>query len=61
MLINKTVCPRFVYDALVNAGATIKEGDDPLILARGIKNETEVEGFRKAHIRDGVAMVRFLP
>jgi Xaa-Pro aminopeptidase len=60
VLINKTVCPRFVYDALASAGATIKEGDDPLILARGIKNETEVEGFRQAHIRDGVAMVKFL-
>lgn len=60
VLVNKTVCPRFVHDALVSAGATIKEADDPLILARGIKNETEVEGFRKAHIRDGVAMARFL-
>ena len=60
VLVNKTVCPRFVHDALAGAGATIKEGEDPLILARGIKNETEVEGFRKAHIRDGVAMVKFL-
>ena len=60
VLINKTVCPRFVYDALASAGAAIKEGEDPLILARSIKNATEVDGFRKAHIRDGVAMVRFL-
>jgi Xaa-Pro aminopeptidase len=60
VLLNKTVCPRFVFDALSESGALIREGDDPLILARSIKNETEVEGFRKAHIRDGVAMVRFL-
>jgi Xaa-Pro aminopeptidase len=60
VLVNKTVCPRFVFDALSESGALIREGDDPLILARSIKNETEVEGFRKAHIRDGVAMVRFL-
>ena len=60
VLVNSAVCPRFVYDALSASGATIKEGEDPLILARGIKNETEVEGFRQAHIRDGVAMVRFL-
>ncbi len=60
VLVNKTVCPRFVHDALAGAGATIKEGEDPLILARGIKNDTEVEGFRRAHIRDGVAMVKFL-
>ena len=60
VLVNKTVCPRFVYDALSESGATNKEGEDPLILARGIQNDTEVEGFRQAHIRDGVAMVRFL-
>ncbi len=60
VLVNKTVCPRYVYDALSESGATIKAGDDPLILARGIKNATEVQGFRNAHIRDGVAMVKFL-
>ena len=31
-----------------------------MILFRGIKNEVEVEGFRRAHVRDGVAMVKFL-
>jgi Xaa-Pro aminopeptidase len=60
VLINKTVCPKYVYQALVDAGATIREGDDPLILFRSIKNDVEVEGFRQAHIRDGVAMIKFL-
>jgi Xaa-Pro aminopeptidase len=60
VLVNKAVCPKYVYQALVDSGATIREGDDPLILFRGIKNDVEVEGFRQAHIRDGVAMVRFL-
>ena len=60
ILINKTVCPKYVYETLVDAGATIREGDDPLILFRSIKNDVEVEGFRQAHIRDGVAMARFL-
>ena len=60
VLVNKTVCPSYVYQALSESGATIREGDDPLILLRGIKNEVEVEGFRKAHVRDGVAMVKFL-
>ena len=60
VLINKAVCPKYVYDALSESGATIREGDDPLILFRGIKNEVEVKGSRQAHIRDGVAMVRFL-
>ena len=60
VLVNKMVCPGFVHQALSESGATIREGDDPLILLRGIKNEVEVEGFRKAHVRDGVAMVKFL-
>jgi len=60
VLINNAVCPGFVHQALKESGATIREGEDPLILFRGIKNEVEVEGFRKAHVRDGVAMVKFL-
>ena len=60
ILVNKAVCPRYVYEALSESGAVLREGDDPLILFRGVKNETEVEGFRRAHVRDGVAMVRFL-
>jgi Xaa-Pro aminopeptidase len=60
VLVNESACPSYVYDALNDSGATLREGDDPLILARSVKNETEVEGFRRAHIRDGVAMVKFL-
>ncbi len=40
-------------------GKTIK-GRDPVILPRAIKNETEISGSRTAHIRDGVAMCKFL-
>lgn len=29
----------------------------PLALAKGVKNESELEGMRAAHVRDGVAMV----
>ena len=36
------------------------EGETPLSYWRAIKNEVEQEGFRQAHLRDGVAMVRFL-
>lgn len=32
----------------------------PIAEWRAIKNEAEQQGFREAHIRDGVAMVRFL-
>ena len=60
VLVNKTACSRFVYDTLKKSGATLREGEDPLILSRGIKNAVEIEGFRKAHLRDGVALVKFL-
>lgn len=35
-------------------------GDDPCILPKAIKTEAEQEGARRAHLRDGVAMARFL-
>ena len=34
--------------------------ESPVTLFKAIKNETELEGFRACHIRDGVAMVKFL-
>ena len=42
------------------AGATIVEGSEPCILAKAVKNETELEGARNAQIRDGAAVTRFL-
>lgn len=33
---------------------------NPIILMKAIKNETEVENIRNAHIKDGVACTRFL-
>ena len=35
-------------------------GQDPCILPKAIKNEAEIKGARTAHLRDGVAMARFL-
>lgn len=47
-------------DALDAAGATIVEGRDPCILPKATKNPVEVEGARAAHVRDGLALTRFL-
>ncbi len=46
--------------ALTAAGADIAEAPDPVALPRACKNETEQQGSRAAHLRDGVAMARFL-
>lgn len=60
VLINFAACPDFVYRTLVDSGAGFRQGDDPVIKLRGVKNQVEIEGARKAHVRDGVAMTRFM-
>lgn len=45
---------------LERAGAKLVAGQDPVLLPKAAKNATEQEGMRQAHIRDGVAEVKFL-
>lgn len=40
----------------LNSHSLVSE-PSPVALAKGIKNERELEGMRAAHVRDGVAMV----
>ncbi|MEM9592347.1 MAG: aminopeptidase P family protein [Pseudomonadota bacterium] len=42
------------------AGGKHVAGDDPCTLPKAIKTDAEQEGTRNAHVRDGVAMARFL-
>jgi Xaa-Pro aminopeptidase len=49
-----------IAKALADAGATIVDGSDPVVLPKARKNSTELDGARRAHIRDGATMVRFL-
>jgi Xaa-Pro aminopeptidase len=42
------------------AGGTIVEGADPVALPKARKTGAELAGSRQAHLRDGVAMLRFL-
>jgi len=48
------------FEQLQNAGAEVVRGTDPVMLPRACKNAQEIEGSRKAHIRDGAAISRFL-
>ena len=43
-----------------DAGGTIVESADPVQLPKAKKNAAELQGARAAHLRDGVAMARFL-
>ncbi|MEL6961301.1 MAG: aminopeptidase P family protein [Pseudomonadota bacterium] len=47
-------------ERLRDAGAQLIEEAEPCILAKAIKNETELQGARNAQIRDGAAVTRFL-
>jgi len=58
--VDKSTVPAAVVQALRNSGASVDMGLDPCALAKACKNPVELAGSRAAHLRDGVAMVRFL-
>lgn len=47
-------------ETLIDGGAVLVMGDDPVVLPKAAKNSVEVEGARRAHVRDAIAEVRFL-
>ncbi|MES0882437.1 aminopeptidase P family protein [Roseibium sp. SCP14] len=49
-----------IADAITDAGGSLVEAQDPVLLPKAVKNETELKGARVAHIRDAAAYVRFL-
>ncbi|SDA26101.1 aminopeptidase P family protein [Sphingomonas sp. NFR15] len=49
-----------IFDSLAAGGATVLPLRDPAVLAKAIKNPTEIAGHRAASARDGAALARFL-
>ena len=49
-----------LHSVLESAGVEVVSGPTPVAMAKAVKTPFEVEGMRACHIRDGVAMVRFL-
>jgi Xaa-Pro aminopeptidase len=45
---------------VAESGGKLSRGADPIALMKATKNQAEIAGMKAAHIRDGVAMVRFL-
>ncbi|MCG9749150.1 aminopeptidase P family protein [Vibrio brasiliensis] len=45
---------------LQNSGATVISAADPCLMPKAAKNEVEIAGMKACHIRDGVAMCKFL-
>jgi Xaa-Pro aminopeptidase len=60
VLFDPALCAEAVARTIENAGGTIIEGSDPVALPRACKSDAELAGTRRAHIRDGAAMLRFL-
>ncbi len=49
-----------VWQALEAGKAKVIEGRDPVIAPKAAKNPVELDGIRRAHVRDGLAVTRFL-
>jgi len=58
--VDPALAPMKYVTALVENGAGIVDLTDPCALPRATKNETELNGTRAAHIRDGAAVTQFL-
>lgn len=54
------MAPVKMHDIVEEGGGTVIAEKSPLQLMKAIKNKTEIEGVINAHIRDGVAITRFI-
>lgn len=60
ILLDPNTCLDSVRVAVERGGATLIEDRDPVIALKARKNAAELDGMRRAHLRDGAAMVKFL-
>ena len=57
--IDKTSCSIF-YESLISSRFNIKCFEDPIYHLKSIKNKVEIKNMKIAHIKDGVALTKFL-
>jgi Xaa-Pro aminopeptidase len=60
VLLDHQRSPQWFLNQLKAAGVAVKDGKDPCILPKACKTEAEQEGMRAAHLRDGIAVTKFL-
>jgi len=58
--LSPTEHPAWVFQKLEQAGAKTHLSSDPCQLIKAVKNQTEINGIRNAHLRDGAAVCKFL-
>jgi Xaa-Pro aminopeptidase len=59
-LLDPASAASWIFDRLAAAKAEVQRGPDPCVLPKACKNPVEIEGTRRAHRRDGLALTRFL-
>ncbi|MBS0364147.1 MAG: aminopeptidase P family protein [Proteobacteria bacterium] len=60
VVVDPAVSSSWYFETLAASGATVQRGEDPTVLPRACKNAVEIAGTKRAHVRDGVALCRFL-
>jgi len=60
ILFDAGTAPIALVAALREAGGSPRLAEDPIALPKAVKNRTELDGARAAHLRDGAALTSFL-
>ncbi len=58
--LDQATAPVRLAEVVARAGGTAAKGADPISLLKARKNAAEIAGMKAAHLRDGVALTRFL-
>ena len=58
--VDPAISSAWYFEALADAGAAVQRAEDPCVLPRACKNPVEIAGAKRAHVRDGAALSRFL-
>lgn len=58
--LDMALSPAWIYERLSAAGATVHAKEDPCLIRKACKNITERDGAVNAHVKDGIAICRFL-
>ena len=58
--LDQATAPVHLASVVERGGGRVSKGADPVTLLKACKNAAEIAGMRSAHVRDGVALARFL-
>ena len=59
VLLNTSIVNYRICDSLPD-GVKVIDAEDPTVVMKAVKNEVQLENLRKAHLKDAVAMCKFM-